>query len=75
LKKCFCKAILNNNKIPALTNWGGGGKYSALVFGVGKNVAKQHGCRDRFKQSQKFSWFDFQGLVQVNFLLELLKML
>jgi hypothetical protein len=60
---------------PALTNWRGGGKYSALVFGVEKNVAKQHGCRDRFKQSQKISWFDFQGLVQVNFLLELLKIL
>jgi hypothetical protein len=28
-----------------------------------KNVAKQHGCRDRFDQSQKISWFDFQGLV------------
>jgi hypothetical protein len=35
----------------------GGGKYPALVF------AKQHGCRDRFDQSQKISWFDFQGLV------------
>jgi hypothetical protein len=39
-----------------------GGKYPAPVFG-GKNVAKQHGCRDRFDQSQKISWFDFQGLV------------
>jgi hypothetical protein len=46
---------------PALTNWGE--KYPAPVFGGEKSVAKQHGCRDRFDQSQKISWFDFQGLV------------
>jgi hypothetical protein len=64
-----------DKNFPCTNKLGGGEKYSALVFGVEKNVAKQHGCRDRFKQSQKFSWFDFQGLVQVNFLLELLKIL
>jgi pullulanase/glycogen debranching enzyme len=31
---------------------------------VGENVAKQHGCKDRFDQSHKISWFDFQGLMQ-----------
>jgi hypothetical protein len=40
-----------------------GKKYLAPVFGGGKNVAKQHGCRDRFDQCEKISWFDFQGLV------------
>jgi hypothetical protein len=60
LKKISCKAILKK-KIPALTN--GGEKYPAPLFGRKKNVAKQHGCRDRFDQSQKISWFNFQGLV------------
>jgi pullulanase/glycogen debranching enzyme len=60
LKKISCKAILNKkntctNKL--------GKKYPAPVFGGEKNVAKQHGCRDRFDQSDKISWFDFQGLV------------
>ena len=49
-----------NKKIPALTNWGR--EYPAPVL-VGGKVAKEHGCRDRFDQSQKISWFDFQGLV------------
>jgi hypothetical protein len=63
LKKIPCKAILNKQKIPALTNWEG--KYPVPVFNWwGKNVARQHGCRDRFDQSQKISWFDFQGLVR-----------
>jgi hypothetical protein len=44
----------------ALTNWE---KNILSQYLVGKNVAKQHGCRDRFDQSQKISWFDFQGLV------------
>jgi pullulanase/glycogen debranching enzyme len=39
--------------------------YPAPLFGGEKNVAKQHGCRDRFDQSQKISWFDFQGLSKV----------
>jgi hypothetical protein len=47
-------------KIPALTTEG---KNILPQYLVGKNVAKQHGCRDRFDQSQKVSWFDFQGLV------------
>jgi hypothetical protein len=37
-------------------------KISCPIIGE-KNVAKQHGCRDRFDQSQKIGWFDFQGLV------------
>jgi hypothetical protein len=45
---------------PALTTEG---KNILPQYLVGKNVAKQHGCRDRFDQSQKVSWFDFQGLV------------
>ena len=46
-----------------LGNVSWGKKYPAPVFGGEKNVAKQHGCRDRFDQSEKISWFDFQGLV------------
>jgi CRISPR/Cas system-associated protein Csx1 len=60
LKKISCKAILNKkntctNKL--------GEKISCPSIWWGKNVAKQHGCRDRFDQSQKISWLDFQGLV------------
>ena len=40
-----------------------GKKYPAPDIWWGKNVAKQHGCWDRFDQSEKISWFDFQGLV------------
>ena len=61
LKKNFLQGYSEQKKIPALTNWGK--KYPAPVFGGKKNVAKQHGCRDRFDQSEKISWFDFQGLV------------
>jgi hypothetical protein len=57
LKKNSFKAILNK-KIPALTNWGE--KISCPSIWWGKNVAKQHDCRDRFDQSQKISWFDFR---------------
>jgi hypothetical protein len=47
LKKISCKAILNKkntctNKL--------GKKYPASIFGGKKNVAKQHGYRDRFDQ-------------------------
>jgi hypothetical protein len=67
LKKISCKAILNKkntctNKLRE--------KISCPIIWWAKNVAKQHGCRDRFDQSQKISWFDFQRLVKVNFLLE-----
>ena len=50
LKKISCKAISMNKKIPALTNWGGGG-YPAPVFGGEKCC--------------KIAWFDLtsQGLV------------
>jgi hypothetical protein len=47
----FQQGFSEQQKIPALTNWGK--KYPAPVFG----------CRDRFDQSEKISWFDFQGLV------------
>jgi hypothetical protein len=45
-------------KLPALTTWG-----KNILPQYVPNVAKQHGCRDRFDQSEKISWFDFQGLV------------
>jgi hypothetical protein len=61
LEKKFLQGYSEQKKIPALTNWGK--IYSAPVFGGEKNVAKQHGCKDRFDQSEKISWFDFQGLV------------
>jgi hypothetical protein len=70
----YCEISSGYKKIPALTNWGAR-EISCPSIWWGKNVAKQHGCRDQFNKSQKFSWFDFQGLVQVNFLLELMKML
>jgi hypothetical protein len=60
-EKKFPAGYSEQKKIPALTNWGK--KYPDPVFGGEKNVAKQHGCRDRFDQSEKISWFDFQGLV------------
>jgi hypothetical protein len=61
LKKNFLQGY-SNKKIPALTNWE---KNILPQYLVGKkiSVAKQHGCRDRFDQSEKISWFDFQGLV------------
>jgi hypothetical protein len=58
LKKNFLQGYSEQKKIPALTN--GGEIYLAPLFGGEKNVAKQHGCRDRFDQSQKISWFDFR---------------
>jgi hypothetical protein len=60
LKKISCKAILDKKSTCTNKLWK---KYPAPVFGGRKNVAKQHGCRDRFDQSEKISWFDFQGLV------------
>ena len=59
LKINFVQGYSEQKKIPARTNCGK--KYPAPVIGGGKNVAKQHGCRDRF--DQKISSFDFQGLV------------
>jgi hypothetical protein len=59
LKKNFLQGYSEQQKKPALTNWG----KTAPVFGGKKNVTKQNGCRDRFDQSEKISWFDFQGLV------------
>jgi hypothetical protein len=52
LKKNFRQGYSEQNKIPALTNWG---KNYPAQYLVGKNVAKQHGCRDRFDQSEKIS--------------------
>ena len=60
LKQNLRQGYSEQKKIPALTNWG---KNILPQYLVGKNVAKQHGCRDRFDQSEKISWFDFQGLV------------
>jgi hypothetical protein len=45
-KKFPASLYIMNKKISALTNWGGG-EYPSPVFGGEKNVAKQHGCRDR----------------------------
>ena len=47
-EKHFRQGYSEQNKIPALTNWG---KNYPAQYLVGKNVAKQHGCRDRFDQS------------------------
>jgi hypothetical protein len=61
LKKISCKAILNK-KIPALTNWEK--KYPAPVFGGEKMLQNSMVAGiDLTMQSQKISWFDFQGLV------------
>jgi pullulanase/glycogen debranching enzyme len=61
LKKNFLQGYSEQKKIPALTTWG---KNILPQYLVGnKKVAKQHGWRDRFDQSEKISWFDFQGLV------------
>ena len=60
LKKVSCKAILNKKKYLHKQT---GEKISYPSIWWEKNVAKQHGCKDRFDQSQKISWFDFQGLV------------
>jgi hypothetical protein len=56
LKKIPCKAILNKKN-----NWGK--KYPAPLFGGEKMLQNSMGCRDRFDQSKKISWLDFQGLV------------
>jgi hypothetical protein len=61
LKKVSCKTILNKKNTS--TNKLRGGEISCPIIWWGKNVAKQHGCRDRFDQSQKISWIDFQELV------------
>jgi hypothetical protein len=53
-EKKFPARLFWTKKIPALTNRGK--KYPASVFGGKKYVAKQHGCRDRFDQSEKISW-------------------
>jgi hypothetical protein len=47
--------------IPAPTKCGR--KCPAPVFGREKKLQNSMACRDRFEQSQKISWFDFQGLV------------
>jgi hypothetical protein len=60
LKIISCKAILNKKN--TCTNKPRK-KISCPIIWWEKNVAKQYGCRDRFDQSQKISWFDFQGLV------------
>jgi pullulanase/glycogen debranching enzyme len=61
LKKIFLQGYSEQQKNTCTNKLGK--KYPAPVFGGEKNVAKQHGCRDRFDQSEKISWFDFQGLV------------
>jgi hypothetical protein len=57
LKKNSCKAILNKKN--ACTNKLGG-KISCPSIWWGKNVAKQHGCRDRFDQFQKIAGLIFR---------------
>jgi hypothetical protein len=57
LKKISCKGYSEQKKYLHLQ---AGEKISCPSI---LDVAKQHGCRDRFDQSEKISWFDFQGLV------------
>jgi hypothetical protein len=60
LKKNFLQGHSEQKKSTCTNR---GKKYPAPLFGGKKNVAKHHGCKDRFDPSQKISWFDFQGLV------------
>jgi hypothetical protein len=61
LKKKFLQGYSEQQKNTCTNKLGGGISCPSIWWG--KNVAKQHGCRDRFDQSQKISWFDFHGLV------------
>jgi hypothetical protein len=58
LKKNFLQGYSEQKKIPALTNWG---KNILPQYLVGKKMLQN--SMDRFDQSEKISWFDFQGLV------------
>jgi hypothetical protein len=61
LKKNFLQGYSEQKKNTCTNKLGK--KISCPSIWWEKNVAKQHGCRDRFDQSEKISWFDFQGLV------------
>jgi pullulanase/glycogen debranching enzyme len=57
-EKKFLQGYSEQQKNTCTNKLGGGNILPQYL--VGKNVAKQHGCRDRFHQSQKISWFDYQ---------------
>jgi hypothetical protein len=63
LNKKFLQGYSEQKTIPGLTNWGQGGGNILPQYLMGKMLQNSMIVRDRFDQSQKISWFDFQGLV------------
>jgi hypothetical protein len=60
LKNNFLQGNYEQKNKPALTNWG---KNILPSIWWENKCCKTAWCRDRFDQSGKISWFDFQGLV------------